>query len=287
MKICIFSLAESGLMKSKMTVHLVFLALMICKCSAGSTGSTTDDGGIGFEFECHSSSLHLCEPVQTCFDNRDCTISGQFCCGSACMATNEQTCQPREFTFLVPLTAVIGTLCLVLIVYIVFRCNAQRLCHPDEEQHNLHSRVVGFVRNVTSADDINQRNLQPASVIGMTLNVNDFHATAQPQPTEDDELKPRLPKYSLNLQDAVVPEAHYVMRFAEPPNSRRTNDLTTHEPDEAPPAYNIPGTPEIRRELNQQNDTGSPPDYQSSISTISSTQIDDSVVYQYAMPPPS
>ena len=38
MKICIFSLAESGLMKSKMTVHLVFLALMICKGSAGSTG---------------------------------------------------------------------------------------------------------------------------------------------------------------------------------------------------------------------------------------------------------
>ena len=49
-----------------------------------------------------------------------------------------------------------------------FFCCFVPVCHPDEEQHNLHSRVVGFVRNVTSADDINQRNLQPASVIGMT-----------------------------------------------------------------------------------------------------------------------
>ena len=57
------------------------------------------------------------------------------------------------------------------------------------------------------------------------MNVNDFRRqetqpTTQPQPKEDDEFKPRLPKYSLN-RDEVIPEANYVMRYAEPPNIRR------------------------------------------------------------------
>ncbi|XP_063728069.1 uncharacterized protein LOC134855466 [Symsagittifera roscoffensis] len=297
MKNCVFPLAESESMRSKMGVHLILLALMISRCSSGSHGSSEWDDNedytnwTGIAFECQSSSVFVCEPVQACFDNRDCQVNGQssqFCCGSVCIGLSKQHCQQQQFPFLIPLTAVIGTLLLVLTVYIVIRWNTKRLCHADVEQLNLHSRVVGFVRNVTSADDINPRNLQPASVMGMTLNVNEFRRqetqpTSQPQPGEDDEFKPRLPKYSLN-RDEVIPEANYVMRYAEPPNSRRTSESTTHEPDEPPPAYSIPGTPE-RRESNQQDDTGAPPDYESSIRTISNTQIDDSAVYQYAIPP--